>query len=87
MKDVLQDSFSLCESRGPTMALHLLTQRIPPDRVESNEYLRALFDAYRSASTAEKSRMKRAIEDLAGFGVGLPRDLLFLWGCQERSLG
>ena len=87
MEDVLRDTFSVCESRGPTMALRSLTERVPAEKVESSEYLPALFDAYRSASTAEKSRMRRAVEDLASMGLALPRDFLFFMGVPQREFG
>ena len=56
IEDVLRDASSVCESRGPTMALRSLVERVPAEKVESSEFLQALFDAYRSASYAEKLR-------------------------------
>ena len=87
IEDVLRDAFYNCESRGPTSALRSLTARIPAEKVESSEYLRGLFDAYRSASAVEKSRMRRAVEDLASFNVALPRDFLFYLGVPRKEFG
>ena len=87
MLDILRDVFTVCEARGPTMALGKLRQRIPADRVESSEYLRALFDAYQSASAAEKRKMKRAAEDLECLGIYLPRDYLFSLGTPRKEFG
>ena len=87
IEDVLRDTFYNCESRGPTSALRSLTERIPADKVESSEYLRALFDAYGSASFAEKKSIRRSVEDLANVGVALPRDLLFYLGVPRKEFG
>ena len=87
IEDVLREAFYSCESRGPTSALRSLTERIPADKVKSSEYLRALFDAYRSASAVEKSRMRRAVEDLSSFGVALPREFLFYLGVPRKEFG
>ena len=56
MLDILRDVFTVCEARGPTMALGKLKAAYSADRVESSEYLRAFVDAYQSASAAEKER-------------------------------
>ena len=85
--ELVRESFYNCESRGPTSALRSLTTRIPAEKVESSEYVRGLFAAYRSASAVEKSRMRRAVEDLAGFGVALPRDFVFYLGVPRKEFG
>ena len=87
IKDVVLAALSTCESRGPTQSLRQLKGRIPIETVQSSEYLRALFDAYGSASTAEKSRMRRAAEDLAGMSIALPREILFYLGIPKREFG
>ena len=84
---VLEDASSVCGSCGPTRALRSLKQRIPPALVESNEYLAALFDAYGSASIAEKRKMRRVAGDLESFGVSVPRDLLFFLGVPQKEFG
>ena len=85
VQDLLRDAFSICESRGPTMALRSL-ERFPSERVESSEYLRGLFDAYRSASAAEKSKMRRAAEDLAGIGCCTPKRFSVLFGNTKKRI-
>ena len=87
VEEMLGHIFSICESRGPTIALRSLMEKAPVEKVESSEYLQALSDAYRSASIAEKSRMRRAIEDLACMGIALPRDLLFFMGFPQKEFG
>ena len=87
VRDVVWAALSTCESRGPTQALRQLKTRIPAETVQSSEYLQALFDAYKSASTAEKSKMRRAAEDLAGMSIALPRDILFYLGIPKREFG
>lgn len=84
---IVLDSLSNCESRGPTSAQRLLVGRIPLEEIESSEGLRTLVAAYKSASAAEKRKMRRAVEDLAGFGVHLPRDLLFYLGVPRKEFG
>ncbi len=87
LQDIVVDALSHCELRGPTRALGLLMERIPTKEIESSEYLQALVSTCKSASAAEKNKMRRTIEELSGFGIALPRDVLFFLGIPRREFG
>lgn len=85
LDDALSEIFKICESRGPVSALSRLSQLVPNEMVTSSEYLRALCDAYISASHSEKRRIRRSAEDLANYGIKFPRDILFSLGVPKRQ--
>lgn len=86
-EDIVKQTIEICESRGPTAALRRLYQLVPTERIAKSVYLRALSDAYGSASVGEKDRLRTAAKHLSCFGVDFPLDILFHLGLPSRGFG